>query len=188
MNNISLILEFVISLSLLLFVHELGHFAIGRLMGIKADEFGFGYPPQILKLFTWKGTDFTINLDPTVEGGFYAANKWKRLAVLLSGPLMNIITGVLLFSLVVSNTGMPKTDTVEIVQIAPNSPAAQIGLLPSDIITHIDDIEITSIADVGQLVQERVGTQIDFAILRDGEEIIFLVTLILRRVRDQLGS
>jgi regulator of sigma E protease len=189
MNNISLILEFVISLSLLLFVHELGHFAIGRLMGIKADEFGFGYPPQILKLFTWKGTDFTINLipfgafvrfsgedDPTVEGGFYAANKWKRLAVLLSGPLMNIITGVLLFSLVVSNTGMPKTDTVEIVQIAPNSPAAQIGLLPSDIITHIDDIEITSIADVGQLVQERVGTQIDFAILRDGEEIIFLVT------------
>jgi len=186
MNNTSLIIEFVVSLSLLLFVHEFGHYFIGRLMGINAEEFGFGYPPRLLKLFTWKGTDFTINLipfgafvrfsgeeDPSVEGGFYAANKWKRLATLLAGATMNIITGILLFSLVVSNTGMPRLDTVEIVEIAPDSPAQVVGLLPGDIIESIDGIPIENMADVGRLVKERVGTQIDFGITRNDEQLVF---------------
>ena len=186
MNNTSLIIEFIVSLSVLLFVHEFGHYIIGRWMGIQADEFGFGYPPRLLKLFTWKGTDFTINLipfgafvrfsgedDPTVEGGFYAANKWKRLATLLAGAVMNILTGILLFSLVVSATGMPDPGTVEIVQIAEGSPAEQVGVMSGDIITAIDSIAVENMADVGRLVQERVGTQIDFVVKRGGDQIVF---------------
>ena len=155
-------------------------------MGIHAQEFGFGYPPKILKLFTWKGTDFTLNLipfgafvrfsgeeDPSVEKGFYVANKWKRLATLLAGPVMNILTGILLFSLVVSQTGMPVIDTVEIMEIAPESPAEAAGILPGDVISKIDGIPVENMMNVGELVQERIGTTIRFEVLRDGEDMQF---------------
>ena len=64
-NNSTLsLIEFIVALSVLLFVHELGHFLVGKLFGIQAEEFGFGYPPKLVKLFNWNGTDFTINLIP----------------------------------------------------------------------------------------------------------------------------
>ena len=58
------IIEFIVALSFLLTVHEMGHFLVGKLFKIEADEFGFGYPPKLFKLFTLGGTDFTLNLIP----------------------------------------------------------------------------------------------------------------------------
>ena len=62
------IIIFAVILSVLVVVHELGHFLIAKLFGIRVDEFGLGYPPRVLKLFSWKGTDFTLNWIPF--GGF----------------------------------------------------------------------------------------------------------------------
>lgn len=180
----STIFEFVISLSILLFVHELGHYLVGRMLGIQAEEFGFGYPPRAIKLFTWKGTDFTINLipfgafvrfkgedDPKIEGGLYAANKWKRLATLLAGPLMNVLTGILLFSLVISQTGMPNFDVVEIVGIAPDSPAYRADIREGDVIMAIDDIEISDMNAVGNYIQTRLGEEVSLTLLRGETQV-----------------
>src|SRR3989344_3530645 len=62
------ILIFLIILSALIIVHELGHFLVARYFGIRVDEFGLGYPPRAAKLFKWKGADFTLNWLPF--GGF----------------------------------------------------------------------------------------------------------------------
>ena len=62
------IIIFLVILSLLIIVHELGHFAAAKKFGIRVDEFGLGYPPKAKKLFRWKGTDFTLNWLPF--GGF----------------------------------------------------------------------------------------------------------------------
>src|SRR3989338_1923666 len=62
------IIIFLIILSLLIIVHELGHFAAAKKFGIRVDEFSLGYPPRAGKLFRWKGTDFTLNWLPF--GGF----------------------------------------------------------------------------------------------------------------------
>ena len=59
---------FLIILSVLVIVHELGHFSVAKFFGIRVDEFGLGYPPRAKKLFRWKGTDFTLNWLPF--GGF----------------------------------------------------------------------------------------------------------------------
>ena len=176
------LIEFVAALSILLFVHELGHFIVGKLFGIQAEEFGFGYPPKLIKLFNWKGTDFTINLipfgafvrfkgedDPNIEGGLYKANKWKRLGTLVAGPFMNLLTGVLLFSLVVSKTGIPQPNIVEIAGIAPGSPAAEAGLKETDIIQAVNGKEITDIFEVIGLVQENLGEEITLTILQNNE-------------------
>ncbi len=62
------IIIFIIILAVLILVHELGHFIVAKLSGIRVDEFGIGYPPRAATLFTWKGTKFTINWIPF--GGF----------------------------------------------------------------------------------------------------------------------
>jgi len=181
-NSILSLIEFIAALSILLLVHELGHFFVGKIFGIKAEEFGFGYPPKLIKLFNWQGTDFTINLipfgafvrfkgedDPNIEGGFYKANKWKRLGTLLAGPFMNLMTGVLLFSLVVSKTGIPQPDIVEIAGIAPGSPALEAGLKETDIIQAVNGKEITDIFEVIGLVQKNLGEEITLTILQNNE-------------------
>jgi regulator of sigma E protease len=141
-NNL---LVFILALSFLLFTHELGHFLIGKLFRIEAEEFGFGYPPRLARLFRWGKTDFTLNWipfgafvrfkgedDPNSEGGFYAANKWQRLGTLLAGPAMNILVGIILFSLVIARAGYANTDVIRIAEVAPDSPAADAGVLPGD--------------------------------------------------------
>lgn len=62
------IIIFLIILSALIIVHELGHFFVAKYFGIRVDEFGLGYPPRAAKLFSWKGSDFTLNWLPF--GGF----------------------------------------------------------------------------------------------------------------------
>ncbi len=62
------VLIFFIILSMLVIVHELGHFLVARYFGIRVDEFGLGYPPKARHLFRWQGTNFTLNWLPF--GGF----------------------------------------------------------------------------------------------------------------------
>ncbi len=62
------IIQFIFVFGLIIFVHELGHYLAAVFLGIPVAEFGFGYPPRLLKLFRWRGTDFTLNAIPF--GGF----------------------------------------------------------------------------------------------------------------------
>lgn len=62
------IIIFIIVLGVLILVHEMGHFLVAKRAGVKVDEFGFGYPPRLWKIGTWRGTELTINWIPF--GGF----------------------------------------------------------------------------------------------------------------------
>ena len=183
-NSLLSLIEFVIALSVLLFLHELGHYLIGKFSGISVEEFGFGYPPRMLKLFSIGGTDFTLNWipfgafvrfkgeeDPEEEGGFASAGKWQRFMTLIAGSLMNLITGILLFSLVIAQTGIPQENIVNITNIAENSPAQEAGIQIGDILTEIDGIEITDIHSVRDVVNENLGEEIEIRVLRNDEQV-----------------
>lgn len=62
------VLIVILIISFLIIIHEMGHFLAARRAKIKVEEFGIGYPPKLFKVFSWKGTDFTLNLIPF--GGF----------------------------------------------------------------------------------------------------------------------
>jgi regulator of sigma E protease len=158
--------------SLLLFIHESGHFVMSRLAGVKVEEFGFGFPPRLLKLFTWKGTDFTLNAipfgafvrpagedDPTVEGGLAAASKRARAAVLLGGVIFNIAAALLAFT-VTYKLAFP--EAVKIVSVVAASPAVQAGLLPGDEVVAIDDQPIRTVQALTQYVYDHLGMEINF--------------------------
>ena len=104
-------LLFAFVLGALIIGHELGHFIAARLTKVKVDEFGLGFPPRLATLFRAGGTKFTVNAiplggfvrpagedDPTVEGGLAGANKRTRAAVLIAGPLANVLLAILAFS------------------------------------------------------------------------------------------
>jgi regulator of sigma E protease len=109
-------LAFVLLLTLLVIVHELGHFAVAKWTGITVEEFGFGLPPMAKKLFTWKGTLFSMNwipfggfvrlqgensMDPaerTRKGSFASASIPARFSVLVAGVFMNFVVALALLT------------------------------------------------------------------------------------------
>jgi regulator of sigma E protease len=181
---VATILEFIIAFGLLLFLHEFGHFITARLFGIEVEEFGFGFPPKLVKLFTWKGTDFTLNWipfgafvrpkgenDPEVAGGMAAANPWKRLAVLVGGPVMNLLTGIIIFTVLFTKTGAPDTRIVQIMEVSQGSPAETAGILANDVIAKINGIEITSTAQLSSVVKENLGKEVTLTLIRADKNI-----------------
>ena len=150
------LIVFILMLSVLILIHELGHFLTARLFKMRVEEFGIGLPPRAKGLFTRKGTLFSLNWLPL--GGFVKLygedmenpeqlkspeaffNKpmWQRAAVLLAGVTMNIILGVVVFSVVYSYLGIPtETNKVIIVDVADNSPAKQAGIETESTVTKV---------------------------------------------------
>lgn len=151
------LLIFLIILSILVLVHELGHFLVAKKAGIKVEEFGFGLPPRIWGKKIGE-TIYSLNALPiggfikmygedTVEkenqGAFYAKSKKVRLAVVAAGVTMNFLLAVGVFSFVYAKLGIPvKTNNVKVIGIAPNSPASVSGLQEDDVIVKAGEEKI----------------------------------------------
>jgi regulator of sigma E protease len=182
--NIVTLLEFILFFGLMLFIHEFGHFIVAKILGIKVDEFGFGFPPRIVKLFKVKETEVTLNwipfgafvrlsgeTDPSVPGGFGQAKPLARIAVLLAGPFMNLLAGVILFVFLFTNVGVPDTSKVLVTLVEPDSPAAQSGLQVGDIITQVNQTPITNSDALINIVQDNKGNQITIDVQRGNQTL-----------------
>src|SRR5438128_5187540 len=136
------VLWFLPILSIMMFVHELGHFITARLAGITVQEFGFGLPPRLWG-FQRNGVIYSINWipvgafvkmlgeeDPTAPGSFASKPRWIRAIVLAAGSGMNFLLAVAAFAMVfiVGIPGISPDSAVSIADVAPGSPAAVAGL------------------------------------------------------------
>jgi regulator of sigma E protease len=177
------ILEFVVALGVIIFLHELGHYLFTRLFKIEVEEFGFGLPPRMLRLFKLGGTEFTLNWipfgafvrpkgesDPDVPDGMSAASPVKRLLILLGGPLFNLVTAVILFATVFSLSAAPLRGLVSIVEVVPGSPAEQAGILPEDYIVAVEGQRITDSSQLSNIINANRGVEIDLTYRRAGQE------------------
>ncbi len=183
------ILIFILAFSFLAFVHELGHFLISRLFNIEVEEFGLGFPPRAVRLFNWRGTDFTLNWipfgafvrpkgenDPQIPGGLGAAHPLKRLAVLLGGPVMNIIIGILLFTVVFAQTGIPDYSRVEIGGVIQGGAAEQYGLKTGDIIKMANGTIINDMSVLRNIIQASPEKPIAMDLVRNGQDTTISIT------------
>ncbi len=182
LNTILTIGEFVLAFGILVFLHELGHFIMARFNKIDVEEFGFGYPPRMAKLFTRNGTVFSLNWipfggftkmkgeagDATEPGSFGAAKAWRRLVVLLGGPLMNLLLGLVIFAFIFTQTGTPDPTRVQIEEVAANSPAANAGLTTGDIFVSIDGVKITSMDQLSKTIAASLGKPVEVTVLDNG--------------------
>ena len=176
------ILAFVVIFSIVVFVHELGHFVVAKLAGVRVDEFGFGYPPRLFRLFKRGDTEYTLNAIPI--GGFVKVagddkpddprsmarrSPWVRLAFLLAGPAMNLALAALLFA-VTFMMGVPAPG-VGILEVEAGSPAAQAGLRVGDIIVGVDGQRVVMPSDLQALIEERLGREVALTVRRGGQEL-----------------
>jgi regulator of sigma E protease len=169
----------IVLLSVLIVVHEAGHYLAARRVGIEVLEFGLGYPPRILGR-SWRGTVFTLNAipfggfarmrgesgDAAEPGSFVSKSRRARAFVLIAGPLMNLLAAPLLFA---GAALIADLDGVEITRVEAGTPAATSGLLVGDVIRTVDGIDVPMPPDVGAAIRDRVGTEVRLGIERDGE-------------------
>ncbi|HTK03343.1 MAG TPA: M50 family metallopeptidase [Alphaproteobacteria bacterium] len=177
------ILVFLLVLSILVIVHEFGHFITAVKLGIPVLEFGFGLPPRI-----WGkkigNTLFSLNALPF--GGFVRLlgeneeeegdksqqfiNKPKRIriAVIVAGVVMNFLLAILAFAIVYSFSGIPKdTHKLKIVDVSAGSPAQVAGVIVGDVISKVGKDNVDSVDYFISKVNDQKGKTTNFEIVRN---------------------
>ncbi len=184
----------VLLLGGLIFVHELGHFLVAKALGVKVLRFSIGFGPRLFGVrrgeteyrisalplggyVKMAGDDPAEALAPEDRGrGFLEQPPWKRLAIALAGPGMNLIfPGVVLFALLLAQNGEPAAGPFVGV-VTPGSPAEVAGLRPGDRIVSVaapgePERPVRYFADLRDLVSPHAGEPLVFRVQRDGREI-----------------
>lgn len=194
-------LTFIIVFSLVIFVHEFGHFIMGRKFGVKVEEFGFGYPPRIKAIkkgnmeisLNWipfggfvklKGLDEIVSDKRGLlieEDSFMAKKAWQRGLILSSGVLMNI---VLTFFLITAGylIGLPsvidektsghvRNEQIQVYEVMKDTPADQANIRTGDIILSVDQQKFKKIKDLQNYNADKVGESITLTLKRSGEQL-----------------
>ena len=184
----------VVLLGGLIFVHELGHFLVAKLLRVKVVRFSIGFGPRLFG-FTRGETEYRIAAlplggyvkmagdDPTEEvapedvgRGFLEQAPWKRLVIALAGPVANLVfPGVIFISLFLAQNGNPVPAPV-VGTVTPGSPAEQAGLRPGDRILSVAPPGGTAVpvryhGDVRELVSPHPGEALTLRVERDGKEL-----------------
>ncbi len=185
------LLYFVILVSSLIFVHELGHFAFAKIFGVKVMTFSLGFGPKILRL-RGRETEYCISLLPL--GGYVKmleASKtdivlpedknrtfeslpiYKRVIVVLAGPMMNLFFPILLYFSVFVTDGPFLPPTVGVV--LPGHPASG-KLFPGDRIMAVNGQDVGTFDELKRIVSKNPSKPVRFKVFRDNKEVEVEVT------------
>lgn len=123
--------------------------------------------------------------DPNVPGGLASANPWQRLAVLAAGPAMNLLTAVVVFSIMVAQAGTPVPGSIKIEEVTSNSPAEQAGLKMNDIIVSINGQPVSEIEATRKLIRANLDKPLALVINRKGQELTLSATPLSNRPASQ---
>jgi regulator of sigma E protease len=176
-------------LSLLMLVHEWGHFVTARRAGITVQEFGFGLPPRLFGLERG-GVIYSINAipfgafvkmlgeeDPTQPGSFARQPKRVRALVLAAGSGMNFITAGVVFAIAyLTGWPTPVENEVEIAQVVSGTPAEQAGIRAGDMVLAIDGEPVTRVEDFRTRTQQSLGRPMQVTLMRDAQQVTVAMT------------
>lgn len=180
------ILIAVLVFSVVIIVHELGHFLAARAVGIDVEEFSVGFGPKLLSL--GKRTKFSIRLIPM--GGYVRmlgeedgsggdnpasypnTSPLKRMATIGAGPVMNFALAMIIFIILYASVGATVDNVAIIGGIIPDSPAQQAGLQPGDEILSIDGEVTETWADIQEIVRASGNKALTFNLRRGAQTLV----------------
>lgn len=215
LNNLAYsILWFVIILTVLVFVHEFGHYIIARWNRVRIEVFSIGFGPELFGWWDRAGTRWKFSAIPLggyvkmfgdndASSGLPAAGlsrlteaerdlsfHYKRLgqraAIVSAGPAANFVFAIVALAILFMTYGQPFTPA-EVGQVQPGSAAEQGGMRPGDLILQIDGRTVHRFEDVQQVVRLNPNTPMTIVVRRDGEEQTLHVTPGRTEYTDRFG-
>lgn len=206
---------FLLVLTVLVFVHELGHYLVARRNGVRIEVFSIGFGPELFGWFDRAGTRWKFSAvplggyvkmfgDADASSGlaapslpqmapserafsFHYKSLGQRAAIVAAGPGANFVFAIVMLALLFMTYGQPFTPP-DIGQVQPNSAAEQAGLKPGDTIVSLNGSNIERFEDVQQIVRLNPGVPMTVIVRRDGENVTLNVTPSRTEVTDRFGD
>lgn len=211
---IGYIVPFILVLSVLVFVHEMGHYLVGRWCGIRSTAFSIGFGPELWGFTDKHGTRWKVSAIPL--GGYVkfwgdqdassagnvdlsafsdkereqtlaGAKLWKRAATVGAGPIANFLLAILIFAALFTIYGRYVSDPV-VSEVRQGSVAEKAGVLPGDRMVAIDGTSVVTFEDVRRYVSIRPGTEIALTVERNGQELTLPMIPERKETTDRFGN
>jgi regulator of sigma E protease len=209
------IIPFLFLLSVIVFVHELGHFLVARWCGVKVVTFSIGFGPELIGFDDRRGTRWKISAIPlggyvkffgdenaasvpdasTVaamtpeerQQSFFHKSVAQRAAIVAAGPIANFLLAIVILASLYMTFGKQIASAyVEAVQ--PDSPAAAAGFQPGDVVVAIDGRPIESFSDLQRVVTASPGRPLEITVERGGVRTTLKAVPALREIKDRFGN
>ncbi|QPC87690.1 RIP metalloprotease RseP [Mesorhizobium sp. NBSH29] len=209
------LIPFLIVLTVVVFVHEMGHYLVGRWCGIGVNAFSIGFGPELIGFNDRHGTrwklcaiplggyvkfvgDMNATSTPVAEEidklsvqeqrvAFHTQPVWKRALTVLAGPMFNFMLTIAVFAVFFAVYGRMVAEPM-VAEVRADSPAAAAGFEPGDRFVSVNGNRVETFSDVQRLVSGRTGDPLTFKMLRDDREVELHATPELMEQEDALGN
>lgn len=212
-DGIYYFLSFSLIISVVVFVHEYGHYIVAKACKVKVESFSIGFGPEIFGFNDKSGTRWKLSAVPlggyvkmlgdtnaaSVPGdqkelteeerlySFHTKPRHQKAAMVFAGPFANIIFTVIAFTIFFSTAGYYRTPPV-IGNVIEGSAAKQAGLLPGDTITQINEHKIKYFEDISHVIMSNPKTRMEIGYSRNNEERRTSLTPLTIEGRDVFGN
>jgi len=209
------LVPFLFVLSLVVFVHELGHFLVARLCGVRILVFSIGFGPELVGFNDRQGTRWKVAaiplggyvkffgdenagsvpdervLESMPEGdrarSYHFQPVYKRAAIVVAGPLANFLLAIVIFAAIFGIYGK-QTLSARVDSVQAGSAAAAAGFQQGDVVVAINGEAIDNFADMQRIVSDSAGEALNVKVDRDGSQIVLKATPDLKEVKDNFGN
>lgn len=208
-------LSFLFVLTVVVFIHELGHFLVARWCGVTVKTFSIGFGKEIWGFYDRQGTRWCVawiplggyvkfmddenaasvparealeSMSPAERAGaFQTKSVGQRAAVVAAGPFANFLLAIVIFSTMFALFGVTMIEP-RVGKVVPDSPAAAAGFAANDLVVSIDGSEIEDFAELQQIVSLSPGRELTFVVERDGAPVTLKVVPELREQQDRIAG
>ena len=212
---IGYIVPFLFVLTIVVFFHELGHFAVARWAGVKVLTFSLGFGPELFGFNDRHGTRWKVSAIPL--GGyvkffgdeseastpsadaiksmtdeerkvsFHGKKVGPRAAIVAAGPIANFLLAIVIFAALFTFFGKPN-QSARVDSVQEKSAAAAAGFKSGDVVTAIDGSVIENFTDMQRIVSTKAGQALSFSVKRDDKIVTLNATPELREIKDTFGN
>jgi regulator of sigma E protease len=206
---------FLVVLTIIVFIHEFGHYIVAKKFGVKVEVFSIGFGKELFGFTDKSGTRWKVSViplggyvkmfgdaDPSSNADFEKIGKmsavekqkaffckplWQKALVVFAGPAFNYLSAILIFATMFIFLGQALVEPI-ITKVVENTPAAAAGLREGDVILAVDGNQIEDFAEARSYIIMNTGTPIELLISRDGTQHIITLTPQMQDVKDPAGG
>ena len=209
------LIPFLFVLTVVVFIHELGHFLVARWCGVAVKVFSIGFGPEIFGFYDRHGTRWRLSWIPlggyvkfiddenvaSASGrkafealpeedrkrSFQGKSLAQRAAIVVAGPIANFILAIVIFTAIFSAFG-ERITAAKVDAVSPGSAAARAGFEPGDRVLSIDGSEISNFSAMQRIVAMSPDQEMHFVVDRAGANVDITATPERKEITDRFGN